>query len=82
MARVKKHKIFTRRGSDIMCECPITFVEATLGAEIEVPTIDGKVKYNIPEGTQSETVFRLRGKGVPKLHGGGHCKIQSKKELF
>lgn len=71
VARVKKHKIFTRRGSDIMCECPITFVEATLGAEIEVPTIDGKVKYNIPEGTQSETVFRLRGKGVPKLHGGG-----------
>jgi len=71
VTRVKNHKLFTRRGSDIMCDFPITFVEATLGAEIEVPTIDGKVKYNIPEGTQSETVFRLRGKGVPKLHGGG-----------
>lgn len=71
VTRVKNHKLFTRRGSDIMCDCPITFVEATLGAEIEVPTIDGKVKYNIPEGTQSETVFRLRGKGVPRLHGGG-----------
>lgn len=71
VARVKNHKLFTRRGFDIMCECPVTFVEAALGAEIEVPTIDGKVKYNIPEGTQSETVFRLKGKGVPKLRGGG-----------
>lgn len=71
VARVKNHKLFTRRGSDIMCDCPVTFVEATLGAEIEVPTIDGKVKYNIPEGTQSETVFRLKGKGVPRLHGNG-----------
>ena len=71
VTRVKNHKLFTRRGSDIMCEYFITFVEAALGAEVEVPTIDGKVKYNIPEGTQSETVFRLKGKGVPKLHGGG-----------
>ena len=71
ITRVKNHKLFARRGSDILCDFPITFVEATLGAEVEVPTIDGKVKYNIPEGTQTETVFRLRGKGVPKLHGGG-----------
>ena len=68
---VKKHKVFTRQGQDIMCEFPITFVEATLGAEIEVPTIDGKVSYDIPEGTQSDTVFRLKGRGVPKIHGGG-----------
>ncbi len=68
---VKKHKFFTRQGFDIVCEFPITFVEAALGAEIEVPTIDGKVSYDIPEGTQSETVFRLKGRGVPRLHGGG-----------
>lgn len=68
---VKKHKFFTRQNYDIMCEFPVTFVEAALGAEIEVPTIDGKVSYDIPEGTQSETVFRLKGRGVPKIHGGG-----------
>ncbi len=71
VTRVKKHRIFTRQGYDIMCDFPITFVEATLGAEIKVPTIDGEVLYSIPEGTQTGTVFRLKGKGVPKLHGGG-----------
>ncbi len=65
---VKKHSFFTRQGYDIVCEFPITFVEAALGAEIEVPTIDGKVAYDIPEGTQSETVFRLKNRGVPRLH--------------
>ncbi len=68
---VKPHKIFTRQGFDILCDFPITFVEAALGGEIEVPTIDEKVSYDIPEGTQSGTVFRLRGRGVPKLYGGG-----------
>lgn len=71
VVRVKRHKLFTRQGYDIVCECPVTFVEAALGAEIQVPTIDGKVTYNVPEGTQTGTVFRLRGKGVPKLHGNG-----------
>ncbi len=71
VTRVKKHKLFTRQGYDIMCDFPITFVEATLGAEIKVPTVDGEVTYTIPEGTQTGTVFRLKGKGVPKLHGGG-----------
>ena len=51
-----------------MCEVPITFAQAVLGAEIEVPTLDGKVKYTVPEGTQTGTVFRLRGKGVPVLN--------------
>ena len=69
--RIKKHKLFTRDGYDIICEFPITFVEATLGAEVQVPTIDGKVTYNIPEGTQTGTVFRLKGQGVPKLRGNG-----------
>jgi molecular chaperone DnaJ len=48
---------------------PITFVQATLGDEIEVPTLDGKVKYSVPEGTQTGTVFRLREKGIPRLRG-------------
>jgi molecular chaperone DnaJ len=50
---------------------PITFVQAALGAELEVPTIDGKVKYSIPDGTQTGTVFRIKGKGIPYLRGNG-----------
>lgn len=67
---VRPHHILTRDGTSIMCDVPITFTQATLGAEIEVPTLDGKVKYTVPEGTQPGTVFRLRGKGVPSLSGG------------
>ena len=62
---------FSRDGYSILYELPISFVQAALGDTVEVPTLDGKVKYPIPEGTQSGTVFRLRGKGVPHLHGGG-----------
>ncbi|MCT4565779.1 MAG: molecular chaperone DnaJ [Maledivibacter sp.] len=69
--RMLPHKIFKRDGYDIICEIPITFVQATLGDEIVVPTLDGKVKYNIPEGTQSSTVFRLKGKGVHVLNSNG-----------
>ncbi|MDR1392051.1 MAG: molecular chaperone DnaJ [Clostridiales bacterium] len=69
--RVKKHKIFTRQGFDVICEYPITFVEAALGSEVEVPTLDGKVKYNIPESTQTGTVFRIKGKGIPRLQSSG-----------
>ena len=50
---------------------PISFVQAALGAEVEVPTLDGKVKYTIPEGTQTGTTFRLRGKGIQRLNGSG-----------
>jgi len=71
VTRVKKHKLFTRQGYDVICDFPITFVEAALGAEIEVPAVDGKVSYNVPEGTQSGAVFRLRGKGIPKLNSNG-----------
>ena len=55
----------------MLCEAPITFTQAVLGAELEIPTIDGKVKYTIPEGTQTGTVFRLKGKGIPVLNGRG-----------
>ncbi len=66
---VKAHPLFERDGSSVLFEMPISFVQATLGAEVEVPTLDGKVKYTIPEGTQSGSVFRLRGKGIPYLNG-------------
>ena len=62
---VRPHPIFTRDGANVHCEVPITFTQAALGAEIEVPTLDGKVRYTVPEGTQSGTVFRLKGKGIP-----------------
>lgn len=65
---VKSHSIFKREGFDIHCDIPVTYMEAVLGAEITVPTIDGDVKYNISEGTQTGTVFRLKGKGVKKIN--------------
>ena len=68
---VKPHDIFRREGTSVFCEAPITFTQAVLGAEMEIPTIDGKVKYTIPEGTQTGTVFRLRGKCIPVLNGHG-----------
>ncbi|MGN0613981.1 MAG: molecular chaperone DnaJ [Porcipelethomonas sp.] len=67
MVSVRPHALFERDGSDIHCEIPITYTQAVLGDEITVPTIDGNVKYNIPEGTQTGTIFRLKGKGVKKL---------------
>lgn len=65
---VRPDPIFEREGYDIHTEIPITYTQATLGDEIVVPTIDGKVKYAVPEGTQTGTIFRLRGKGVKKLN--------------
>ena len=69
--RIKEHPIFKRRDNNVYCEIPITFVQAALGAEIEVPTIDGKVKYMVPEGTQTGTIFRLKSKGIKSLRGSG-----------
>jgi len=68
---VRPSEIFQREGTAVYTEAQITFAQATLGAELEIPTIDGKVKYVIPEGTQTGTVFRLRGKGIPVLNGRG-----------
>ncbi|WP_434797218.1 molecular chaperone DnaJ [Terrisporobacter vanillatitrophus] len=64
---VNAHQLFTREGYDVYLEMPITFAQATLGDDIQVPTLDGKVQYQVPEGTQTGTVFRLKGKGIPKL---------------
>ena len=61
---VGKHPIFTRQGQSVYCEMPISFTQAALGAELEVPTLDGKVRYTIGEGTQTGTTFRLKGKGI------------------
>lgn len=68
---VAPHEIFKRRGQDVMVELPVTFVQAALGAELEAPSIDGKISYTMPEGTQPDTVFRIRGKGIPNLNGRG-----------
>ena len=68
---VREHERFVREGSDVLSEEPVSFVQAALGAELEIPTIDGKVKYTLPEGTQTGTTFRLRGKGIPYLNGKG-----------
>ena len=68
---VKEHKMFKRDGQDIILEMPISFAQAALGATLIVPTVDGKVQYDLPEGTQTGTVFRLRGSGVPSVNGRG-----------
>ena len=68
---VRPHEYFERDGSSVYLTMPVSITEAVLGTELEVPTLDGKVKYTLPEGTQSGTVFRLRGKGIPLLRGNG-----------
>lgn len=68
---MREHEFFRREGDDIYCELPLTFAQAALGDEIEVPTLTGKVKLKIPAGTQTGRHFRLKGKGVPHLRGYG-----------
>jgi molecular chaperone DnaJ len=68
--QVKRHDVFTRDGSNLFCDVPISFVNATLGGDLEVPTLDGKATLKIPEGTQTGQQFRLRGKGVQSVRGG------------
>ncbi|RKV70476.1 MAG: molecular chaperone DnaJ, partial [Neisseria sp.] len=65
--RVKEHKIFERNGLDLHCELPISFAVAALGGEVEVPTLDGKVKLNIPKETQTGRRMRVKGKGIKSL---------------
>ena len=65
---VKPHAVFERDGSDIYCEVPINYWEAVLGDEIEIPTLDGKEKFTVPEGTQTGTTFTLRGKGITRVN--------------
>lgn len=72
---IREHGVFSRDGDDLFCEVPIPFVTATLGGEIDVPTLDGKASVKIPAGTQSGSVFKLRGKGMPHLRGSGHGQL-------
>ncbi|APW63959.1 molecular chaperone DnaJ [Paludisphaera borealis] len=68
---VKKHPFFERRRNDLFCQVPISFAQATLGAEIQVPTLDGPDKMNVPRGTQSGEVIRIKGRGMPDISGRG-----------
>ena len=67
---VKPHDLFERDGKHLYCDVPISFSDAALGGELEVPTLDGRVKLKIPPETQSGKMFRLRGKGVKPVRGG------------
>jgi len=77
---VKEHEIFQRDGDDLLCEVPVSFVQAALGAEIEVPTLTGRATIRIPAGTQPGTILRLKGRGVKNLQGHGqgdlHVRVQ------
>jgi molecular chaperone DnaJ len=72
LLHIKPHEIFQRDGDDLLCEVPVSFIQATLGAEIKVPTLQDNATIKIPAGTQPGTVFRLKGKGVKNLQGYGH----------
>ena len=69
--RVKPHKLFKREGYNLYCEMPLSFTQAALGGEIEIPTLEGPMKHTIPEGTQTDTEFRFRGRGVQMLRSSG-----------
>tara|TARA_Y100001949_G_C15899374_1_gene291845 strand:- start:105 stop:863 length:759 start_codon:yes stop_codon:yes gene_type:complete len=68
--KVLSHEVFERDGKHLYCEAPINFVDAALGGEIHIPTLDGKVKIKVPEGTQTGKLFRIKGKGVNQVRGG------------
>lgn len=68
---IRPHSIFSRDGSDVICDIPISFSQAALGDTLQVPTIDGRIEYTVPEGTQTGTVFRMRGKGIQNVNGRG-----------
>ncbi len=72
IVHVREHEIFERDGDDLLCEVPVSFAQAALGSEVEVPTLTGKASIRIPPGTQPGTLFRLKGKGVKNLQGFGH----------
>lgn len=78
---VKEHDIFKREGNDIYCDVPISFTQAALGAEIEVPTLEENITYTIPEGTQTGTVFKLKNKGVQNVRGYGKGDFYFKVEI-
>jgi molecular chaperone DnaJ len=78
--QVREHEIFQRQDTEVLCELPISIAQATLGAQVEVPTLDGPHRLKIPPGTQPGKTFKLKGKGIPGLGGGGrgdqHVHVQ------
>src|SRR5690625_7408542 len=72
VVQVNPHDYYEREGDNIYCELPLTFSQVALGDDVEVPTVHGKIKLKVPAGTQTGKTFRLRGKGVPNVHGRGH----------
>ncbi|MFH0817281.1 MAG: DnaJ C-terminal domain-containing protein, partial [Candidatus Micrarchaeota archaeon] len=71
VVHVAPHEFYKRDGDDLYCEVPISFGKAALGGEVEVPTLNGKAELSVPSGTQTHTLFRLRGQGMPKVRGRG-----------
>jgi molecular chaperone DnaJ len=69
--QVKKHPFFERKGNDLLCQVPISFAQAALGADVEVPTLNGTERMAVPKGTQSSDVMKLKGRGMPDLNGRG-----------
>jgi molecular chaperone DnaJ len=69
--QVRKHPFFDRHGNDLVCRVPVSFPQAALGAEVEVPTLEGPERLSVPRGTQSGEVLRLRGRGMPSINGHG-----------
>ncbi|MEG0768154.1 MAG: molecular chaperone DnaJ, partial [Clostridia bacterium] len=68
---VKPHKLFKRDGYNLYCEMPLSFTQAALGGELEIPTLEGTLTHDVPEGTQTDTEFRFKGRGITMLRGGG-----------
>jgi DnaJ-class molecular chaperone len=76
--KMRPHPLYRREGDDLHVEVPVTFAEAALGAEIEVPTLSGKARIRVPPGSQTGRQMRLKGKGMPQLKGGGHGDLFAK----
>ncbi len=78
ITRIRQHPLFSREGADVLLELPVTYAEAALGATVEVPTPQGPVRIKIAPGTKDGKVYRLKGKGAPRLKGSGHGDVKAK----